>query len=53
MKLQSMMNHGTKDSPVVGAFISMKYTMKSWRTAFERNDTIHITGRGEVNNYSN
>lgn len=53
MKLSGMMNHGTKASPVVGALLTMKYSMNSWRTAFERNDTIHITGKGELKTLSN
>lgn len=50
MKLSGMMNHGTKADPVAGVMITIKYQMNSWSSAFERNDTIHITGRGEVKN---
>lgn len=53
MKLNGIMNHGTKAQPVVGALLSIKYSMNSWHTAFERNDTIHITANGELKNYSN
>jgi hypothetical protein len=53
MKLSGIMNHGTKAEPVVGAMLTIKYSMNSWRTAFERNDTVHITGKGELKNYSN
>lgn len=53
MKLNSIMNYGTKAQPVVGAMITIKYQMNSWHTAFERNDTIHITGKGDVKNFSN
>jgi hypothetical protein len=52
MKYQGMMNHSSKADPVVGAFLSVKYSLKSWRSAFERNDTIHITGKGDVKNHS-
>lgn len=52
MKLNGIMNHGTKAQPVAGAMITIKYSMNSWRMAFERNDTIHISGRGEIKNYS-
>lgn len=52
MKLNGIMNHGKKGDPIVGAMLSLKYTMNSWNTAYERNDTIHITGAGEVKNYA-
>ena len=52
MKLNSIMNYGSKDQPVVGAMITIKYSMNSWNTAFERNDTIHITGKGDLKNLS-
>jgi hypothetical protein len=52
MKLSGIMNHGTKAEPVAGIMVTMKYQMNSWSTAFERNDTIHITGAGEVKNHS-
>ena len=52
MKLSGIMNHGTKASPVVGAMLTVKYSMNSWRTAFERNDTFHITGLGELKSFS-
>src|SRR5690606_17491412 len=48
MKVSGVMNHGSKIDPVVGSMLTVKYTMNSWRTAYERNDTIHITGRGEI-----
>lgn len=51
MKLSGIMNHGKKGNPVVGALLTMKYSMNSWRTAFERNDTIHIKGNGEIKVY--
>ncbi len=50
MKLSGMMNHGTKADPVAGVMVTIKYQMNSWSSAFERNDTIHITGRGQVKN---
>jgi len=52
MKLQALMNHGKKDDPIVGATLTMKYTMNSWNTAYERNDTIHLTGAGVIKAYS-
>ena len=51
MKLSGMMNHGTKIDPVAGIMITVKYQMNGWSTAYERNDTIHITGRGEFRNH--
>lgn len=52
MKLSGIMNHGSKENPVAGAMVTIKYSMNSWSTAFERNDTIHITGRGELKNHN-
>lgn len=51
MKLSGVMNHGTKADPVAGIMVTMKYKMDSLTSSFERNDTIHITGRGEIKNY--
>lgn len=50
MKLSGMMNHGTKADPVAGVMVTIKYQMNSWSSATERNDTIHITGRGQLKN---
>ena len=52
MRLTGIMNHGTKAEPNVGAMLTIKYSMNSWRTAFEKNDTIHITGDGQLKTYS-
>lgn len=51
MKLSGIMNHGTKAEPVAGAMVAIKYQMNSWSAAFERNDTIHITGAGAMKNH--
>ena len=51
MKLSGMMNHGSKADPVAGVMVTVKYQMNSWSSAFERNDTIHVTGRGEFKNH--
>lgn len=48
MKLTGMMNHGTRANPVVGAMITIKYSMNSSTQAFERNDTIYISGDGSM-----
>lgn len=48
MSLSGIMNHGTKENPVAGAIITIKYSLSSMFSAFERNDTIHITGNGEM-----
>jgi hypothetical protein len=45
------MNHGTKADPVAGVMLTIKYQMNGWNTAYERNDTIHVTGRGEIRNH--
>lgn len=51
MKLTGLMNHGTRENPVVGAFITVKYAIHSLGNAFERNDTFHITGNGEMRSF--
>lgn len=48
MKLTGIMNHGTKENPVAGAMITVKYQFNSWFKAYERNDTVHITGNGDL-----
>lgn len=48
MKLTGMMNHGTRANPIVGAMITIKYSMSSTTQAFERNDTIYISGDGSM-----
>jgi hypothetical protein len=48
MKLTGMMNHGTKANPIIGAMITIKYSMNSQSSAFERNDTIYISGDGSM-----
>lgn len=52
MKLSGIMNHGSKANPVAGIMVTVKYQMNSWSAAFERNDTIHITGNGEIKNHN-
>lgn len=52
MKLSGMMNHGSRANPIAGIMITMKYQMNGWRTAYERNDTIHITGNGQLKNHN-
>lgn len=51
MSLSGIMNHGSRANPVAGAMVTIKYKMNSWRAAFERNDTIHVTGKGQVRSY--
>jgi hypothetical protein len=51
MTLSGVMNHGTRANPVAGAMVTIKYQMNSWSAAFERNDTIHVTGAGEMKNF--
>lgn len=51
MKLSGIMNHGSKADPVAGVMVTMKYQMNGWGTAYERNDTIHITGAGQLKNH--
>jgi len=51
MKLEGIMNHGSKVNPIAGAIVSIKYQMNSWTKSFERNDTIHLTGSGQVKSF--
>jgi hypothetical protein len=48
MKLGGIMNHGTRENPIVGAIITIKYQISNMGKATERNDTIHIRGDGQV-----
>ncbi|MES2527717.1 MAG: hypothetical protein V4598_11545 [Bdellovibrionota bacterium] len=48
MKLTGMLNHGTRVDPIVGAMITVKYSISSMTQAFERNDTIYISGDGSM-----
>jgi hypothetical protein len=52
MKLSGMMNHGSRANPIAGVMVTMKYQMNGWSTSFERNDTIHITGNGQLKNHN-
>lgn len=51
MKLSGIMNHGSRLEPIAGVMLTVKYQMNSRATAFERNDTIHITGDGRLQSY--
>lgn len=51
MKLGGIMNHGTKADPVAGVLVAVKYSMSSWGRTEERNDTVHITGLGQLKSY--
>ena len=53
MKVTGIMNHGSKDSPIAGVMITIKYSANSWGSATERNDTVHITGDGKFRAYIN
>lgn len=52
MKLGGIMNNGTKENPVAGVNLTMKYQMNSWSSSFERNDVIYINGAGQIKSYS-
>lgn len=51
MKLDAIMNHGTKADPVAGALVTLKYQMNGFSKSVERNDTIHVSGNGEVKSF--
>lgn len=46
MKLNGIMNHGTKESPVAGAVLAMQYTVETFIQASLQTDSYHITGKG-------
>jgi hypothetical protein len=48
MKLQSVMNHGSKTNPVAGAILSLQYRVGNMMGMNESNDTIHVTGLGLI-----
>ena len=52
MKLGGIMNNGTRENPVAGLNLVIKYQMNSWSKSFERNDMIYINGNGDIKNYS-
>jgi hypothetical protein len=51
MKIGGIMNHGSKTAPVAGTMITIKYQMNSWASAFEKNDSFHLTGNGDFRAY--
>jgi hypothetical protein len=51
MKLDAIMNHGSKDEPVAGALVTIKYQVNGWTKSVERNDSIHLTGNGELKSF--
>lgn len=53
MKHVGTYNHSTRTNHDVGALLVIKYSMKSWRTAVEKSDSVHVTGSGQVRAYSN
>ncbi|MBA2403935.1 MAG: hypothetical protein H0V66_04120 [Bdellovibrionales bacterium] len=46
MKLNGIMNHGTKENPVAGAIMAMEYTVETFLQASLESDSYHVTGRG-------
>jgi len=46
MKLNGIMNHGTKENPVAGAIMAMQYTVETFLQASLQTDSYHITGKG-------
>lgn len=52
LKLSGLMNHGTKEAPIAGAMLTLQYKMNTLTQAFERNDTIYLSGKGDLKNYS-
>ncbi len=49
MKVGNVMNHGTVANPNAGILLMVKYQITSMGVAYERNDTIHVAGTGDVN----
>ncbi len=51
MRVSGIMNHGTKADPIAGVLVAIKYQMNSWGRAEERNDTIHVSGNGQLKSF--
>lgn len=49
--LQSIMNNGTKDQPVAGAILVMKYTMGTMLKKTQESRTFYINGNGQAKAY--
>lgn len=46
MKLNGIMNHGTKDQPVAGAIMALEYRVENILKAELYTDSYHVTGKG-------
>jgi len=51
MSLQGIMNHGSRENPIAGAMVAIKYQVQTWSSSTEANDVIHVTGNGELKSY--
>ncbi len=47
-ELVSIVNHGSKDSPVAGAAIRVNYKAKSVLREIQTSESFHVTGNGQV-----
>ncbi|PIK15648.1 hypothetical protein [Halobacteriovorax sp. JY17] len=47
-ELVSIVNHGSKDSPVAGASVRVNYTAKSVLREIKTSETFHVTGNGLI-----
>lgn len=52
MKVAGIYNHGSAENKVVGVALAVKYQIKSWVAMYERTDTIHLTGDGQLKTFA-
>ncbi|ATH07855.1 hypothetical protein BIY24_07795 [Halobacteriovorax marinus] len=47
-ELVSIVNHGSRDNPVAGAAVRVKYTAKSVLREIKTSESFHVTGNGQI-----
>jgi hypothetical protein len=52
MRASGIMNHGSVANPVAGVMLTMQFKANGWARAFEQNETVHLTGNGQVQAYN-
>lgn len=52
MKVGGIMNHGSVVSPVAGLMLTLNFKANGWAKSVEQNETVHITGLGQVKAYN-
>jgi hypothetical protein len=52
MRVSGIMNHGSVMNPVAGVMLTMQFKANGWAKAVEQNETVHITGNGQIKAYN-